>query len=178
MSPNRRGVGGGKNQLEKNIVVEKNVAKKRVAKKRVAKKRVLAKKGVAETANKTSPSVTSVRNLGNSPRVPSAQFAEDGGKYLNTQRDERNTAPTHRRIMSLLSMAVVPEERGAFGQRFRMASRDEDRKSCCEFLCRTPVSVVAKAFGCEPFRLRSAADMFPESGLQSEFLNEFYIMDV
>ena len=172
MSPNRRGVGGGKNQLEKNIVVEKKVAKTRVAKKRVAKKRV------AESANKTSLSVTSVRNLGNSPRVPGARVVEDEGKSLPTQRDERNTAPTHRRIMSLLSMAVVPEERGAFGQRFRTASRDEDRKNCCEFLCQTPVSVVAKAFGCEPFRLRSAADMFPESGLQSEFLNEFYIMDV
>ncbi|KAI2495151.1 hypothetical protein MHU86_19382 [Fragilaria crotonensis] len=71
-------------------------------------------------------------------------------------------------------MAVVPEERSAFRQRFRTASG----VGCSEFLCQTPISVVAEAFGCKPFRLRSAADMFPESGLQSEFLNEFYVMDV
>ncbi len=51
-------------------------------------------------------------------------------------------------------------------------------RGCCEYLYQTQIAVVAKAFGCEPFRLRSAANMFPESGLQSEFLNEFYIMDV
>ncbi|KAI2495676.1 hypothetical protein MHU86_18860 [Fragilaria crotonensis] len=62
----------------------------------------------------------------------------------------------------------------AFRQRFRTASG----VGCNEFLCQTPISVVAEAFGCKPFRLRSAADMFPESGLQSEFLNEFYVMDV
>ena len=28
----------------------------------------------------------------------------------------------------------------------------------------TPISVVASAYGCEPCRLRSLADMFPESG--------------
>ncbi|KAI2492624.1 hypothetical protein MHU86_21938 [Fragilaria crotonensis] len=98
----------------------------------------------------------------------------DGGKSLPTHRDERQTRPTHLRMMSLLSMAVVPEERSAFRQRFRTASG----VGCSEFLCQTPISVVAEAFGCKPFRLRSAADMFPESGLQSEFLNEFYVMDV
>ena len=34
------------------------------------------------------------------------------------------------------------------------------------------------AFECKLLQLLSAADMFPESGLQSEFLNEFYVMDV
>jgi hypothetical protein len=143
------------------------------AEKKVAQKTVTKKK-VAETGNKTSPSVTSVRNLGNSPRVPGVGDVADGGKSLPTHRDERRTRPTHARMMSLLSMAVVPEERSAFRQRFRTASG----VGCSEFLCQTPISVVAEAFGCKPFRLRSAADMFPESGLQSEFLDEFYVMDV
>ena len=79
--------------------------------------------------------------------------------------------------MSLLSMAIVPEERSAFRQRFVNAIRGGSGE-CRKFLCFTPVSVIAKAFKCKPFQLRSAANMFPESGLQSEFLNEFYIMDV
>jgi len=178
MSPDRRGV----DAVEK-VVVDgrdgerkvgtKKAGKRKVAKKKVTKKKVTKKK-VAETGNKTSPSVTSVRNLGNSPRVPGVGDVADGGKSLPTHRDERQTRPTHLRMMSLLSMAVVPEERSAFRQRFRTASG----VGCSEFLCQTPISVVAEAFGCKPFRLRSAADMFPESGLQSEFLNEFYVMDV
>jgi hypothetical protein len=79
--------------------------------------------------------------------------------------------------MDLLSMAVVPEERRAFRQRFEGARKDENG-ACCNFLCQTPISVLWKAFECEPLQLRSAADLFPESGLQSEFLNEFYVMDV
>jgi hypothetical protein len=63
--------------------------------------------------------------------------------------------------MSLLSMAIVPEERGAFRRRFLDASKDDDG-SAREFLCKTPIGVVAKAFECEPVQLRSAADMFPE----------------
>jgi hypothetical protein len=74
-------------------------------------------------------------------------------------------------------MAVVPEERGAFRQRFREASSDEDGR-CCKFLRQTPIAVIAKAFGCEPFQLRSVADMFPGSRTESEFLNEFFILDV
>ena len=169
MSPNRRGV----NVVEKRRDGEEKVVEKKVGKKKVTKKKV-AKKKVAETGNKTSPSVTCVRNLGNSPRVPGVRVLADGGKSLPTQRDERRTRPTHLRVMSLLSMAVVPEERSAFRQRLKTASVD----GCCEFFCQTPIGVIAKAFGCEPFRLRSAADMFPASGLQSEFLDEFYIMDV
>ncbi len=77
----------------------------------------------------------------------------------------------------MLSMAVVPEERRAFRQRFEGARKDENG-TCCNFLCQTPISVLSKAFECEPLQLRSAANMFPESGLQSEFLNEIYMMDV
>jgi hypothetical protein len=74
-------------------------------------------------------------------------------------------------------MAVIPEERAAFRQCFRAGSKDEDRRSC-ETFCQTPISVIAKAFKCEPFQLRSAANMFPESWIESDFLNEFYVMDV
>ena len=82
--------------------------------------------------------------------------------------------------MSLLSMAVVPEERRAFRRRFQRAKKDGGECGpVCEFLGgRTPIHVVARAYDCEPFRLRSLADMFPESGMQSNFLNEFYVMDV
>jgi len=137
---------------------------------------------IAGMGRRTSPCVTSVLNLGNSPRVPRVHIVdskqEDAeAKSLPAQRDERKSRPSHRRIMSLLSMAVIPEERAAFRQRFRAGSKDEDGR-CCETFCQTPISVIAKAFECEPFQLRSAADMFPESRIQSEFLNEFYIMDV
>jgi hypothetical protein len=146
---------------------------KRVAKK-VAKKRVAE---VAETWNRTFPSVTSVRNLGNSPRVPGGHFVAGGRRSHPGSHDEVGTRPTQRCIMELLSMAVDPEERRAFRQRFERAHEDESG-ACCDFLCRTPISVLSKAFECELLQLCSAADMFPESGLQSEFLNEFYVMDV
>jgi hypothetical protein len=74
-------------------------------------------------------------------------------------------------------MVVIPEERGAFWKRFQKACEDQDRR-CCDFLCQTPIAVIAKALGCEPFQLRSTADMFPGSQMESEFLNKFYIMDV
>jgi hypothetical protein len=37
---------------------------------------------------------------------------------------------------------------------------------------------VAEAFQSEPFQLQCAGDMFPKSRIESEFLNEFYVMDV
>jgi hypothetical protein len=74
-------------------------------------------------------------------------------------------------------MAVIPEERGAFSKRFRVATKHNDGRHS-EFLCQTPISVVGKAFGCEPLQLRSAADMFPESWIESEFLNKFYVIDI
>jgi hypothetical protein len=98
-------------------------------------------------------------------------------KSLPVVRNERESHPTHRRIMSLLSMAVIPEERGAFRKRFQVATKHNDGRHA-GFLCQTPISVVGKAFGCEPLQLRSAADMLPESRIESEFLNEFYVMDV
>ena len=140
---------------------------------------------MAGAGRRTSPCVTSVLNLGSSPRVPQVQHTavdrkqEDmDKKSLPAQRDERKSRPSHRRIMSLLSMAVIPEERAAFRKRFREASMDADGAGCCKYFCKTPIPGIASAFGREPFQLHSAADMFPESRIESEFLNEFYIMDV
>ncbi|KAI2497987.1 hypothetical protein MHU86_16485 [Fragilaria crotonensis] len=59
-----------------------------------------------ETGNKTSQR-DRVRNLGNSPRVPESVMWRT--EVPPTHRDERRTRPTHVRMMSLLSMAVVPE---------------------------------------------------------------------
>jgi hypothetical protein len=105
---------------------------------------------------------------------------KDANKQLPAKRNERESLPTNRRIMRLMSMAVIPEKRSAFRQRFRQASKDEKKhvKSEQSNLCHVPMSWIAKAFQCEPFQLRRAGDMFPEARIESEFLNEFYVMDV
>ena len=81
MSPNQRGVNVG----ERKMVVGEKVANK-VSKKRVAE--------VAETWNRTSPSVTSVRNLGNSPRVPGGHLVASGERPIPGSRNERGTRQT------------------------------------------------------------------------------------
>ncbi|KAI2492496.1 hypothetical protein MHU86_22076 [Fragilaria crotonensis] len=100
--------------------------------KKLAKKRKNAKKKAAETGNRTSPTMACVRNLGTRH-----VFGADSGKFLPTGRDERQNRPTHQRIMTLLSMAVVPEERIAFRRRFVKAMRGGDAE-CRELLCLLP----------------------------------------
>ena len=85
---------------------------------------------MAGMGRRTSPCTTSVLNLGNSPRVPIVRVPENyneqedaGKKSLPAKRDERDSSPSHRRIMRLLSMAVIPEERGAFGNNFGRQAR-------------------------------------------------------
>jgi hypothetical protein len=72
----------------------------------------------------------------------------------------------------MLSMAVIPEERKAFRQRFCQASRkdvegnDIEQKPCAfgvSDMCTVPISWIAKAFKCKPFQLRCTGDMLPES---------------
>ncbi|KAI2509976.1 hypothetical protein MHU86_4402 [Fragilaria crotonensis] len=139
---------------------------------------------VAGVENKTSPCKTSVLNLGKTPQVPGLHDVDekkDANKQLPAKRNERESLLTrNRRIMRLLSMAVIPEERSAFRRRFRQASKDEKKhvKSEQSNLCHVMMSWIAKAFQCEPFQLRRAGDMFPEARIESEFLNKFYIMDV
>ena len=112
---------------------------------------------------------------------------ETEAEVVLPDRNEKHTLPTKVRIMSMLSMAVIPEERRAFRRRFRQASRkdvegnDMEQKPCAtgvSDMCAVPISWIANAFECEPFQLRCAGDMFPESRIESEFLNEFYVMDV
>ena len=158
ISSSRRGVGGrGKGSFE---VVKENGA----------------------VGNRTLPTAMSVRNLGQSPRVLGSQAILDGGRnHLPSRRGTRESLPSPLSVMLLLSMAVVPEERCAFRRRFRRA-KEATAGECglvSEFLGgQTPIRVVATAFGWEPFRLHSIADMFPESGMQSNFLNKFNVMDV
>jgi hypothetical protein len=90
----------------------------------------------------TSLCMTSVLNLGNSPRVLIVRVPENnkeqedaGKKLLPAKRDERDSCPSHRLIMRLLSMAVIPEERGAFRKQFWKACKDQEER-CCDFLVR------------------------------------------
>ena len=129
---------------------------------------------IAGMGNKTSPCKTSVLNLGKTPRVPGVHVVdkqEDAKKRLPAKRDEKHSLPTKRRIMLLLSMAVVPEERRAFRQRFRRASKEgeegEKTKPASSNLCHIPISWVVGAFQCEPYQLRCAGDMFPESMMET-----------
>ena len=167
MSPSRRRVGDRKKKGS-NKAVEQNGG---------------------DTGNRTLPMAMSFWNLGQSPRVLGSRAILDGGqKRLPSRRGDKECLPSPLAVMALLSVGVVPEGRRAFRRRFRRARKGEDhaRKKdggecgpVGELLGgRTPIRVVASAYGCEPCRLRSLADMFPESGSQSNYLGEFYVMDV
>ena len=84
-----------------------------------------AAKQKGATGNRTLPTATSVRNLGQSPRVLGSQVILDGGRNrLPSRRGIRESLPRPSAVMSLLSMAVVPEERHGFQRRFRRAAKD------------------------------------------------------
>jgi hypothetical protein len=101
MAPSRRGVGGGKKG--RNKAVEQNTS----------------------TGNRTLPMAMSVRNLGQSPCVLGLQAILDGWRNrLPSRRGTRESLPCPLTVMSLLSMAVVPEERRAFRRRFQRAKKD------------------------------------------------------
>ncbi len=131
MALSQRGVGGGKKGNDK--AVEQN----------------------STTGNRTLPTAISVWNLGQSPRVLGSQAIMDGGRNcLPSRRGTRESLPSPLTAMSLLStMAVVPEERRAFRPRFQRAKKDgEECGLVCKFLGgRTPIHVVARTYGCEPF---------------------------
>ena len=86
--------------------------------------------------------------------------------------------PSHQRLMRMLSLAVVPEERSGFRQRFRAAKQGGCHGDNNDVVGVTPLRWIAQAFQSEPEQLTTISDMFPESGTESEFLNEFYVMDV
>ena len=149
MAPSRRWVGGGKKG--RNKAVEQNTS----------------------TGNRTLPMAMSVRNLGQSPCVLGLQAILDGRRnHLPSRRGTRESLSSPSTVMlSLLSMAVVPEERRAFRRRFQRAKKDSGECGPVSkfFGGRTPIHVVSRAYKCEPFRLRSHTEMFPNRGCSRIF---------
>jgi hypothetical protein len=96
-------------------------------------------------------------------------------------RPRRRFLPSQAQAMALLSMAVPPEDRSAFVDRFCSFKTGEAKPACpyTGTVCRTNADWIAGAYGCDiALPLQSAADMFPSSGMMSCFLNEIYVMDV
>lgn len=139
---------------------------------------------------RTSCCRTGLANLGPSARVSTSRV--DGVDDEETERERvslpnrepHKFLPSQQQVMALLSMAVTPEDRGMFRKRFQAVATDDDRQNGGAvggaIICNTPIRWVAHAYGCDtlPLQLREAGDMFPTSGTESSFLNEFYIMDV
>jgi hypothetical protein len=115
----------------------------------------------------------SVLNLRKTPRVSGAHVMdmETEAVVIFPDCNEKHTLPTKVRIMLMLSMAVIPEERRAFRRKFCQASKkdewnDREQKPCATSVsdvCAVPISWIAKAFKCEPFQLRCTGNMFPKS---------------
>ena len=99
-------------------------------------------------------------------------------------RPPRNFLPLQRQAMRLLSMAVPPEDRARFRERFRAFASGKDMSpyplvGCTEKVCNTSANWIGAAYGCEFItQLQCTADMFPFSGMELCFLGEIYIMDV
>ena len=99
-------------------------------------------------------------------------------------RPERKFLPSQRQAMRLLSMAVPPEERAHFKERFHAFSTGKETSPCpltgtTGKVCNTNAGWIAAAYGCNfVHQLQCAADMFPFSRMESCFLSEIYIMDV
>jgi hypothetical protein len=84
----------------------------------------------AGMGRRTSPSMTSILNLGKSPRVPIVRVPENnkeqedtGKKSLPAKRDERDSRPSYRQIMRLLSMALFLRRGVRFGNDFGRQAR-------------------------------------------------------
>ena len=138
---------------------------------------------VAKSRKRTSPCVNSLRNLGQTRRVSAAHANNRGGNGgALPDRPPQKFFPSKQQVMALLSVAVIPEDRDLFRERFCLAARRDKRKnhrSRFSRICNTPISWIASAYQCDtPIRLRHAGDMFPQSGIESVFTNEFYMMDV
>ncbi|KAI2499386.1 hypothetical protein MHU86_15098 [Fragilaria crotonensis] len=86
--------------------------------------------------------------------------------------------------MLLLSMAVPPEDRAHFKERYHAFATGKETSPCplagtTRKVCNTNVAWIAAAYGCDfVHQLQCAADMFPFSGMESCFLSEIYVMDV
>jgi hypothetical protein len=96
----------------------------------------------------------------------------------------REFLPSQRQAMRLLSMAVPPEDRAHFKERFHAFATGKETcpvsaGNTSKKVCNTKDTWIAAAYGCNFVQqLRCAADMFPFSGMESCFLSEVYVMDV
>ena len=93
----------------------------------------------------------------------------------------RKFLPSQRQAMALHSMAVPPEGRAEFEDRFHAFATGEEEPSCppTGIVCNTRAAWIAGAYGCErALHLHCAADMFPSSGMESCLLSEIYVLDV
>lgn len=128
---------------------------------------------------RTSPCKTACLNMKRSGHA-SASAASSTAAALPSRKAHK-FLPSHQQVMALLSKAVVPEERYEFERRFRevATSGDSELPAVTARICKTPLSWISWAYQCKyPMQLRHAGEMFPDSGTVSEFLDEFYVMDV
>ena len=139
------------------------------------------------TLKRTSPCRTSVLNMGSSPRITSTTPTDTTGDDsvikctgLPRTRRPRDYLPSQQQIITLMSRSVIRSERPWLMFALRRAVQEGERTPGEEMLCNTPISCIQRAFGRDvPIsRLRSLTDMFPAHGTVSDFLSEFFIMDV
>ena len=113
----------------------------------------------------------------------------DSGGYDGAclpNRPARKFLPSQRQAMLLLSMAVPPEDRACFKERFHAFANGKETSLFPMTaghdgkVCNTEAAWIAAAYGCDfVHQLQCAADMFPPfSRMESCFLSEIYIMDV
>jgi hypothetical protein len=157
MAPSRREVGGGKKGSDE--AVKQN----------------------SSTGDRTLPTAMSVRNLGQLP--PCFGVAGNLGRAAELhsfQAWDKGESSESLDCQIIVVCGCCTGEKAWFRRQFQRAKKDGGECGpVSEFLFGwTPIHVVSSAYGCEPFRWRLVADMFPESGMQSKFLNEFYVMDV
>jgi hypothetical protein len=134
---------------------------------------------------KTSACRTSYLNLGATPRVLASHVVNNekhnGAAVALPDREPRKFLPSQQQILALLSRAVVPEERDEFEKQFRevATARNEEHHPDATCIGNTPLSWISWAYQCEhPFQLRHLGNMFPNTRMKSEYLDEFYIIDV
>ena len=86
--------------------------------------------------------------------------------------------------MQLLSMAVPPEDRAYFKERFHAFLTGKETSLCpltgtTGKVCNTNAACIAAAYGCDfVLQLQCMADVFPFSRMESCFLSKIYTMDV
>lgn len=126
---------------------------------------------------RTSPCKTTFLNLERTSRASAS-----GASTVVTlpDRKPRKFLPSQQQIMALLSRAVVPEERSEFERRFQdVATTGEEERPDDACIGKTPLNWISRAYQCDyPFQLTHMNEMFRESGTVSEYLDEFYLMDV